>query len=269
MTQHNWIDIGVNLTDSSFDKDRIDVIERAFDDGVEQLIITGTSLSESSQAIELCQQYPNQLFCTAGIHPHYAKDHQPRDVEELISLSKESCVVAIGEMGLDFNRNFSLPAQQIATFERQLEIACETELPLFLHERDAHKKQLEMLNTHRDDFQNAVAHCFTGTKEELYNYLDLDLHIGITGWICDERRGLELQKLLKDVPPHRLMVETDAPYLLPRDLKPKPKSRRNTPSNLPHIANKIAHLLKKDRDLLKAEVKKNTQLFFKLPQSNL
>jgi len=268
MGKLNWIDIGVNLTDSSFDKDRNDVIEQAFANGIEQLVITGTSLKESIEAIALCQQYPEHLFCTVGVHPHYAKDHQKADINELLALSSEPCVVAIGEMGLDFNRNFSEPSQQITIFEQQLEIASNAQLPLFLHERDAHKQQLEMLSSHRDDFTHAVAHCFTGSKEELYNYLDLDLHIGITGWVCDERRGISLQKLLKEIPPNRLMIETDAPYLLPRDLKPKPKSRRNTPSNLPHIADKIANLLNKDLAQLNDEIQKNTRSFFKLPPPN-
>lgn len=259
-----WIDIGINLTDSSFDKDRHEIIQRAFESGVDKLIITGTTLKESLEAIELCQEYPDQLFCTVGVHPHYAKDHSENDLREITSLCKETCVVACGETGLDFNRNFSEPEQQIATFEAQLEIAYETQLPLFLHERDAHKQQLTMLKSHRDDFVGAVAHCFTGTKTELYNYLDLDLYIGITGWICDERRGLELQKLVQDIPEERLLLETDAPYLIPRDIRPKPKSRRNLPEYLPHIAGKVASLRGTDVDELQSVVYANTTRLFNL-----
>ena len=163
-----------------------------------------------------------------------------------------------------FNRNFSTPEQQVQAFEKQLEIACEHKAPLFLHERDAHKKQLELLHSFRDHIPNAVAHCFTGSKAELYNYLDLDMHIGITGWICDERRGLELQKIVKDIPANRLMLETDAPYLLPRDLKPKPKSRRNLPANLPHIANKVAQLRGVTTAQLQEEAYATSQSFFNL-----
>ncbi|WP_292950669.1 MULTISPECIES: TatD family hydrolase [unclassified Neptuniibacter] len=262
--QYSWTDIGVNLTDSSFDKDRNEVIQQAISQGIERLIITGTTLQESIQAIELCQQYPQHLYCTVGIHPHYAKDHSESDHLELSTLAKEANVLAIGETGLDFNRNFSLPEQQISSFEKQLELACTLKRPLFLHERDAHQKQLEMLKAYRDHFKDAVAHCFTGSKKELYNYLDLDLYIGITGWICDERRGTELQKLVKEIPSDRLMLETDAPYLLPRDLKPKPKSRRNTPNHLPHIAQKVASLVGKDLNLLNEETQKNCQRFFNL-----
>lgn len=263
--EHFWTDIGVNLTDSSFDKDRACVIEQAINEGINQLIVTGTTLKESIQAIELCQQYPEYLFCTVGIHPHYAKDHSDADYSELAMIASETNVVAMGETGLDFNRNFSTPEKQIVSFEKQLELACTSKLPLFLHERDAHQKQIEMLTTYRDHYQNAVVHCFTGSRNELYNYLDLDLHIGITGWICDERRGLELQKLVKEIPKDRLMLETDAPYLIPRDLKPKPKSRRNTPCHLPHIAQKVASLQNKDLHQLNEETQQNCKRFFDLP----
>lgn len=259
-----WVDIGVNLTDTSFDKDRNEVIQEAFAAGITRMIVTGTTLDESIAAVELCQEYPGQLYCTAGIHPHYAKDHNKGAIRTLHALCQEDCVVACGETGLDFNRNFSTPAQQIETFEHQLELAHLTKLPLFLHERDAHQTQFEMLKTHRDDFSNAVAHCFTGSREELYNYLDLDLYIGITGWVCDERRGKALQEIIKEIPQNRLLLETDAPYLLPRDLKPKPKSRRNLPKYLPHIAGTVAQLCGLEIDQLQEAVQENTQRLFNL-----
>ncbi len=262
--QPHWIDIGVNLTDSSFDSDREDVIAHAFAQGIQQLIVTGTTLKESEQAIALCQHYPGKLYCTAGVHPHYAKDHSAETLNSLSALYKEPFVVAVGETGLDFNRNASPPEQQIACFEKQLEMAADTGLPLFLHERDAHTKQLEILKSYRDDLTTAVAHCFTGNRKELYNYLDIDLHIGITGWICDERRGKELQEIVGDIPDDRLMLETDAPYLIPRDLQPKPKSRRNSPVYLPHIAEKVAELRGTCLTQLQKQVFLNTQQFFRL-----
>ncbi|GGK83003.1 TatD family hydrolase [Amphritea balenae] len=233
-------DIGVNLSDSVFEKDRQQVIENAFKAGVERLIITGTTEQESEQAVELCTQQLSTLYCTAGVHPHYSSQFTSSTRSMLSALSQSKHVIAIGETGLDFNRNFSTPEQQVFAFEQQLEIAAETSLPLFLHERDAHKKQTEMLTHFRDHLQGGVAHCFTGTREELYNYLDLDLYIGITGWICDERRGSELFNLLPDIPADRLLLETDAPYLLPRSMRPKPKSRRNLPQYLPYILEQAA-----------------------------
>lgn len=262
---YDYIDIGVNLTDSAFEKDRDQIIEAAADHGVSAMIITGTTLSESEQAIGLCEQHPEALFCTVGIHPHYSSEYNPETTSHLNDLLSHKQVVAIGETGLDFNRNFSTPEQQIKAFELQLELACETQLPLFLHERDAHQKQLEMLSHYRDNFSQAVAHCFTGSKQELFNYLDLDLYIGITAWICDERRGQELQKLVKEIPANRLMLETDAPYLIPRDIRPKPKSRRNLPQYLPHIAAKVAELTGKPLDQLSHETYANSRAFFNLP----
>ena len=113
-------------------------------------------------------------------------------------------------------------------------------MPLFLHERDAAAKQIEMLKSYRDNICNGVIHCFTGDKKTLFRYLDMDLHIGITGWICDERRGQELQKIIKNIPLDRLMLETDAPYLTPRNMPAKPKNGRNEPAFLAHVLSGIA-----------------------------
>ncbi|MGB0467435.1 MAG: TatD family hydrolase [Pontibacterium sp.] len=262
--QTEWIDIGVNLADSAFSNDLDAVLERAWHNGVKKLVVTGTSVRDSERAIALCHAHPDSLFCTAGVHPHDAKNFTAGTEHYLRDFYKTDAVVAVGETGLDFNRNFSTPEQQIKAFEKQLELAAECGLPVFLHERDAFKTQFEMLSAHRDHFCRAVAHCFTGTKEALYGYLDLDLYIGITGWVCDERRGGHLHTLLKDIPADRLLLETDAPYLLPRNLKPKPKSRRNEPCHLPHIAAKIADITGKSLEQLSEETLSNSQRFFNL-----
>ncbi|WP_271273920.1 TatD family hydrolase [Aliamphritea hakodatensis] len=258
------IDIGVNLSDSSFTKDWQEVAEQAQLAGVSPLILTGTNMSENRQCQEMCQQSSAPLFTTAGVHPHSASEYSTETTRQLRQLLKQEKVVAVGETGLDFNRNFSSPEAQVYAFEQQLELAAETGLPLFLHERDAHQKQLEMLTACREHISGGVAHCFTGTQEELYNYLDLDLHIGITGWICDERRGSHLHPLLKDIPSDRLMLETDAPYLLPRDIRPKPKSRRNTPLNLPHILQVVAELVGKPAEQVARESRTTSLTFFNL-----
>src|SRR5699024_867619 len=145
-------------------------------------------------------------------------------------------VVAIGETGLDFFRDFSPRPQQEAAFRAQLELAAELDMPVFLHQREAHARFLPILRDHLSALPAAVVHCFTGTDTELDAYLDAGCHIGITGWICDERRGHHLRDLVARVPAGRLMIETDAPYLLPRDLRPKPRSRRNDPMHLAHVA---------------------------------
>lgn len=234
------VDIGINLTDSAFAPDLPQVVNAGRAVGVNTLVITGTDLKHSRKAIQLCEQHGPGLFCTAGVHPHYAKQWNEQHDEAFRTLAKHSAVVAIGETGLDFNRNLSPPDVQKSVFEQQLKIAADTGLPLFLHERDALDDQLVLLKRYRDRVSGGVAHCFTGTADAMHAYLALDLYIGITGWICDERRGLHLRELVKEIPLNRLLIETDGPYLLPRDLNPKPKSRRNEPRYLPHIAQAVA-----------------------------
>ncbi len=146
----------------------------------------------------------------------------------------------MGECGLDFNRDFSPRSQQERVLEEHLQLAAETGLPVFLHERDADQRMIELLRHFRDRLSAAVIHCFTGEKRALYGYLDMDLHIGITGWICDERRGTHLHPLVRDIPAGRLMLETDAPYLLPRTLRPKPKSGHNEPAFLTEVLREVA-----------------------------
>ena len=204
------------------------------------------------------------LYATAGIHPHEAKAWDTDSRSCLKELSSHSSVVAIGETGLDFNRNLSLQKDQETAFEAQLELATELKMPLFLHERDAAKRQLEILTYHRESIPKAVIHCFTGDKKTLFNYLDLDLYIGITGWICDERRGQELQKLVKNIPLDRLMVETDAPYLLPRNMNPLPKNRRNEPAFLKHIVQCISDNREEPEDIIRQMTTKTALDFFGL-----
>lgn len=237
------IDIGVNLTHASFRRDLAEVIDRACTAGVQRMVATGTSETNSRKAYELTLAYPGVLYATAGVHPHDARHWTPHTAETLQTLAAASQVVAIGETGLDFNRDFSPRPVQERVFEQQLELAAELGMPVFMHERDAQERFLEILARHRPQLTAAVIHCFTGSGEELAAYLDLDLHIGITGWICDERRGLHLRELVRQIPLSRLMLETDAPYLAPRDLRPKPRAGRNEPVFLPHILDTVATCL--------------------------
>jgi TatD DNase family protein len=237
------IDIGVNLTNPGFASRQQAILERAYTAGVCQLVVTGTHIEGSEQALELCQQHDAQarrLFCTAGIHPHSASDWTVDSAQRLRALLKEPRVKAVGECGLDFNRDFSPRPQQERVLEEHLALAVELQLPVFLHERDASQRLLEILRDYRDQLPAAVVHCFTGEQRELFRYLDLDLHIGITGWICDERRGTHLHPLVKSIPRGRLMLESDAPYLLPRSLRPKPKSGQNEPAYLPEVLREVA-----------------------------
>ena len=258
------IDIGVNLTNKRFHKDLPDVIANARQADLTALIITGTDLATSAAAIELAETNPGFLFSTAGIHPHDAKTFDHSSLAKLKQLALNPQVKAIGECGLDFNRNYSTPAEQEYAFVQQLELAVELQLPVFMHERDANQRFIELLKPYRAQLPNAVLHCFTGSKSDLQRCLELDLHIGITGWICDERRGTELIELVKLIPDNRLMIETDAPYLLPRSMRPKPKSSRNEPKYLPYIAQTVALAREQPLDILISNTRKTSQAFFNL-----
>ena len=257
-------DIGVNLTSSQFAKDRDDVVARAFAAGVNGMLLTGTNLHESQQALKLAQHYPH-CWSTAGVHPHDSSQWQSSTEDEIIALANQSEVVATGECGLDFNRNFSTPQEQERAFEAQLRIAAELQMPIFMHCRDAHGRFLTLLEPWLDSLPGAVLHCFTGTRQEMQDCVDRGLYIGITGWVCDERRGTHLHPLLRDIPAGRLMLESDAPYLLPRSLRPKPKSGHNEPAFLTEVLREVALHRGESQEALAAHSTACARAFFGLP----
>ena len=259
------IDIGANLTHDSFDHDRDAVLQRAIASNVTRMIVTGASREHSPKALALAQRHPGMLYATAGVHPHHAVEYTAECDAEMRALHQHAEVVAVGECGLDFFRDFSPRPAQRRAFEMQLQIAVDTGKPLFLHQRDAHDDFMAIMKNFDGRLGRAVVHCFTGEKRELFDYLDRDWYIGITGWICDERRGAHLRDLVKNIPANRLMIETDAPYLLPRTLKPMPKDRRNEPSFLPHIAEEIAKDRGESVETLIANTERTTVEFFALP----
>ncbi len=262
MNHYPLIDIGVNLTNSRFANDLEDVLLRAQAENVLKVLVTGTSLEESQAALQLTTQFAEFLYCTAGVHPHVASSWNVSAESEIRDLLKEKAVVAVGECGLDFNRDFSPRDQQESCFAAQLELAAGTSKPVFLHERDAHARFAAILKDYRDHLSGAVVHCFTGSKKELFAYLDLDCHIGITGWLCDERRGDELRRAVPHIPLDRLMIETDAPYLTPRTIKPKPAKGRNEPAFLPYVLTALSDLLEKSAEEIATQVLANTESFF-------
>ena len=258
------IDIGCNLTHDSFDVDREEVIEAAFQAGVCQMVVTGASAQGSRDALELARKWPQKLFSTAGVHPHRASAYDNETDGLLRELAGRTEVVAIGETGLDYFRDLSPRDAQRCSFEQQIQIAIETGLPFFLHQRDAHEDFVAILKEHRDQLSEVVVHCFTGNKTELHEYLDLNCHIGITGWICDERRGTHMKEFIGDIPSDRLMIETDAPYLKPRNLRPKVKSHRNEPRLLPWILGTLAACRDQHPMQLAEATTRNARSFFRI-----
>ena len=241
------IDIGLNLMHKSFDKNREEIIRNANDVGVSQFIITGTNIQSSETALEFANkdQFKGILFSTAGVHPHDAKTCDGSTIETLREFAKADCVVAIGECGLDYNRNYSPQDVQRKWFEEQVKLADELDMPLFLHEREAHEDLVKILEKYPNMCKKACV-------------------IGVTGWICDERRGQSLQEAVTVIPPEKMMIETDAPFLIPRNFPKKPKSNKNKPEYLPHILNTIAEYKCMDSEELGKKVSETTRKFFNI-----
>ena len=276
------IDIGANLSHDSFDHDRDAVLQRARAAGVVQLVVTGASREHSPKALALAQAHPGFLFATAGVHPHHASEYTDECDAEMRALHAHAEVVAVGECGLDYFRDLSPRPAQRRAFERQLQIGVDLAVegvaadglavdgrgkPLFLHQRDAHADFMAIMKNFDGRLGPAVVHCFTGSRAELFDYLDQDWHIGITGWLCDERRGQHLRELVKHIPGGRLMIETDAPYLLPRTVKPQPSHRRNEPMYLAHIVEELARDRGEEVALTAANTAATARAFFRLPEN--
>lgn len=256
-------DVGVNLFSAQFDADRTEVVQRASALQVNRILLISSDLTETA----LNQSYTETqtgLYCTAGVHPHAAAAVAEHWQQDLTQLLEHQSVVAVGECGLDFNRDFSPRAVQIQVFEQQLMLANTTGKAVYLHERDAFDTQLALLKQHQ--IGQGVAHCFTGNLRQMRAYLDLGLYIGITGWLCDERRHQDLVEALKYLPMDRLLLETDAPYLLPRSLAKKPKNRRNEPMFLPEIARYVAQLTGYTAEQICKFSWQNSCTVFNLPQ---
>lgn len=258
------IDVGANLTHESFRDDLPDVLERAARCGVRRLVVTGTTLAASRAALEMARARPGVLWATAGVHPHAAAGYDDTTEDALRTMLRQPLVVAAGECGLDYNRDYSPRNAQRAAFARQVELAAASGRALFLHQRDAHQDFLAILREQGSRLPAGVAHCFTNGPKEMADYLDLGLHIGITGWICDERRSSELRRAVASLPLDRVLVETDCPYLLPRSIRPQPRSRRNEPETLPEVVRVLASFMNMSPEVVAEATTRNAQALFGL-----
>lgn len=259
------VDIGANLAHDSFDTDRDEMLQRAWDAGLATIIVTGSCADSNERALQLARFHPGRLYSTAGLHPHHATDWNKTLATRIAELARESAVVALGECGLDYFRDLSPRESQRRAFAAQLELAVAANKPAFLHQRDAHADFHAILSEVRASLSGCVVHCFTDDAEALDAYLALDCHIGITGWICNERRGAHLRELVKRIPAERLLIETDAPYLLPRTLKPASKHRRNEPAFLPWVLQSIAEARDEKLAAVARHCTANAQRLFRLP----
>ncbi|MFT4652794.1 MAG: TatD DNase family protein [Patiriisocius sp.] len=275
----SWIDAGVNLTDPRFTLN--EVLLRAAHASVSHILVISSSLEESEQAVALCKTHntpiasdyiylndPNQqlinrvkLACTAGVHPHYADQAKKQSWAKLNALSADKHISAIGECGLDFNRNFSTKSNQLYAFEQQLNIAANNNMGVYLHERDAFDEQMKLLEQYAASLKFMVTHCFTGNTQQLDCYLSLGCYVGITGWLCDAKRGQQLRQAVLNLPLSRLLLETDSPYLFPKTLKPRKST--NEPCFLPHIAKSLSEIINEDISKIEKHAFDNAlKLFF-------
>jgi TatD DNase family protein len=261
-----YTDIGINLTSKQFKNDIAAVIQKAIAAEVQPMVLTGTSISNSLQAAALALQYPGVLYATAGIHPHDAKHFNNDSIVALRHLLAQPHVVSAGECGLDFDRDFSPRPVQEKCYEAQLQLAVEINKPLFLHERAA----FERLNAITDNFlavlPKAVVHCFTGSITEAKIYLDKGFYLGFTGAISDAKRFAHLKEVIAYTPLNRLMIETDAPFMLPKNvpghLLPPYYERRNEPAFLPYVAATIAQIKNITEENVALQTSANAKSFF-------
>ena len=259
---HEIADIACNFTSDRFDNDLDEVIDRAVANDITKFGLICSRLSDLDKLLKIYKRYSKEMFFTIGVHPHHANEINTeylKKLKEAISINNPH---AIGETGLDFFRNLSTYEEQILAFEEQIKIAIDTCKPLFLHQRDSHDDFIKILRKYSSDINKAVVHCFTGTQEQLDDYLELDCYIGVTGWICDAKRNVELRKTIKNIPLEKLMIETDCPYLIPKNLQNKPNNNRNEPVNLNHIAKVIAILMDVDELKLRQQTFQNSKRFF-------
>ena len=260
---HEIADIACNFTSDRFDNDLDEVINQAIVNNITKFGLICSRLSDIDKLLEIYNRYSKDMFFTIGVHPHHANEINEEYLKKLKEVINNNNPHAIGETGLDFFRNLSTYEEQIFAFEEQIKIAIDTNKPLFLHQRDSHDDFIKILRKYSSDINKSVVHCFTGTKEQLNDYLELDCYIGVTGWICDAKRNVELRKTIKNIPLERLMIETDCPYLIPKNLEEKPKNNRNEPTYLNHIANEVAALMKEDINDIREKTYKTSLSFFK------
>jgi len=256
------VDIGININ-AQFKDDLADVLDNAKKNHVEEIILTTVDAKSFTDNIRYCSEnYAVPLYTTWGLHPHNAKHlNDFKNKTKALMDQKPECVKAIGEFGLDFFRMISSKDEQEKAMNFFMNYAKETSFPLFLHEREAFSAFHSILKEH-SLANKGVVHCFTGNKHEVRAYLDLDMYIGITGWICDDRRNSDLLDAIHYIPLEKMMIETDSPYLKPRTVKSK--SIRNEPAYLIHILKKVAEIKKMSFEELSKILYNNSMEFFNI-----
>ena len=255
-----YYDIGVNLFCRQFSKPE-KVLADALEAGV-GCILTGSDMRENEKVHHFVQNH--NAWGTAGIHPHNADSARKEDFSRMEEILAENYkILAVGECGLDFDRMFSERENKIRCLEKHIELAERMEKPMFLHERDAARDFVSVFKQHPKICRRAVVHCFTGDRATLETYLEMGFYIGITGWICDDRRADALREAVSVLPLERVMLETDAPYLTPRNVSGI--GRINFPQNIRYVAETLAKYMHVPEEELLRHARENTETFFGIP----
>jgi TatD DNase family protein len=263
-----------HIDDKAYENDILEVMNRAWQEQVKGIMIVGVDLATSLKAIEMVKNHTIEkapqaidmarrplMITSVGIHPHDAGNCSQKTLEALKNLADtQPCVKAWGETGLDFNRMFSPQKDQESCFSSQLKLAGDLDLPLIFHERDSNGRFYEILKSEGPETRKGVVHCFSGTRQEMFKYLDLGYHIGITGILTIKKRGEYLRKIAPLIPEDRLLIETDAPYLTPAPQKNK--FRRNEPAFVKSVLLRLAEIKQTDPDELSRTIFENTLKFY-------
>ena len=256
-----YYDIGLNLFCRQF-PDPEKVIQRAATAGI-NCILTGTDMKENQRIDTFIKTH--EVYGTAGIHPHNADSAKKEDFDLLETLlTGNDRMVAVGECGLDFDRMFSTRENQIRCLEKHIVLAEKLDMPLFLHERSSAEEFVRRFKKHPEICKKSIVHCFTGDKRTLEQYLEMGFSIGVTGWICDDRRAKELREAVRVLPLDRVLIETDAPYLTPRNVPGL--DRTNVPENIVYVARDLAKYMGVEEQVLIQRARENTERIFGLSE---
>ncbi|MCX5678374.1 MAG: YchF/TatD family DNA exonuclease [Candidatus Omnitrophica bacterium] len=252
------IDTHCHLDFKDFDPDRDDVINRALKAGVMKIINVASSIEGSHRSVELANKY-DMVYATVGVHPHDAKSVTDSAISELKALAKDKKVVAIGEVGLDYYRNLSPKEDQASAFKKFVYLALDLDLPLIIHAREADRDALDMLKSEKRDALRGVIHCFSGNADFMKECLDIGFFISFTANITFKKAD-DLRMVARDIPPERLLLETDAPFLAPQAMRGK----RNEPAYLTHLVGEWSRLLDLSKDDVARITTHNANSLFKL-----
>jgi len=239
-----------------------DTLSRARQAGVTRMITIGIDYPSSAEAVRLAHRHAG-VFATVGLHPHSAAEGDQELYDRLAALARDPWVVAYGEIGLDYAKNYSPRERQLAAFAEQLDLAAELGLPVVIHDRDAHADTMRLLRSRAPFPAGGIMHCFSGDTGLAREVLDLGFYISIPG-VVTFKNGRLLQEVVSSVPLDRMLLETDAPFLAPVPFRGK----TNRPEYLVHIGRKVAELKGVSLEAVARQTSDNAFRLFNLPKSD-